>query len=96
MWRVRACEASTHQYLEEAAGYGQADCRITPGTREFHGPASHWPLPDAALRSARGNADSPKTRQPGMHNSRYLKEKGMHTRVATWSVSMRADLCVAC
>jgi hypothetical protein len=83
MWRVRACEASTQQYLEEAAGYGQADCRIIPGTRELHGPASHWPLPDAALRSAQGNADSPKTRQPWMQKSRCLKEKGMHTRVAT-------------
>jgi hypothetical protein len=83
MWRVRACEASTQQYLEEAAGYGQADCRIIPGTRELHGPASHWPLPDAALRSAQENADSPKTRQPMMQKSRCLKEKGMHTRVAT-------------
>jgi hypothetical protein len=37
---VRACDASSQQYLEEEAGYGQADCRIMPGTRELHGPAS--------------------------------------------------------
>jgi hypothetical protein len=35
----------------------RAECSIMPGTRELHGPASHWPLPGAALRSARGNAD---------------------------------------
>ncbi len=49
-WRAHA---ATELYLEEGAGYGQAYCRIMPGTRELHGPASHWPLPGAALRSAR-------------------------------------------
>ena len=57
MWCARACDASSQQYLEEEEGYGQADCSIMPGTRELHGPASHWPLPGTALRSARGNAD---------------------------------------
>jgi hypothetical protein len=42
MWCVRACDASSQQYLEEETGYGQADCSIIPGTRELHGPASHW------------------------------------------------------
>ena len=39
--RLRA-HAATELYLEEGAGYGQAYCRIMPGTRELHGPASHW------------------------------------------------------
>jgi len=42
MWCVRACDASSQQYLEEEAGYGQADCSIMPGTHKLHGPASHW------------------------------------------------------
>ena len=39
---------------------------------------------------------SPITWQPWMQKNRRLKEKGMHIRVVTRSVSMRADLCFAC
>jgi hypothetical protein len=49
--------AATHQYLEEEARYGQADCRIVPGTRRLHGPASHRPHSIAAMRSGRGSGD---------------------------------------
>ena len=57
---VSPCDAlslQSQQYLEEEAGYGQADCSIIPGTRELHGPESHRSLallPGASLRSARG------------------------------------------
>ena len=33
---------SVTAYLEEEAGYGQADCSIMQVTRKLHGPASHW------------------------------------------------------
>jgi hypothetical protein len=59
MWCVCACDASSQQYLQEEAGYGQADCSIMPGTCKLHGPASHCALaflPGAALRSAGGNS----------------------------------------
>jgi hypothetical protein len=59
MWCVRACDASSQQYLEEEAGYGQADYSIIPVTRKLHGPASHWALtllPGAGLQFARGNS----------------------------------------
>jgi hypothetical protein len=52
IWCVRACDASSQQYLEEAAGYDQADCSIMQGTCKLHGPASHCALaflPGAAL-----------------------------------------------
>ena len=46
MWQ----EERSQQYLEEEAGYGQADCSIIPGTRELHGLANHGALPAICAR----------------------------------------------
>jgi hypothetical protein len=39
---------------------------------------------------------SPISWQTWMQKSLSFKEKDVHTRVDTWSVSMRADLCFVC
>lgn len=42
--RRRAHTQRHNNISRKKQALSQADCRITPGTRELHGPASHWPL----------------------------------------------------